>query len=1022
MIFRETSLHCSLVCVVCLAVAVTAVAQEKNPTLSVDVPHVKTDASVKWDYDIVYVRAPRFGDEKRAAWAEVFNPLSVDPGTDLVLLHPDGSEHVLVEGGDGAVADPYVSFDGQWVYYALFHDQTKRAAWGFPAGGSDIYKIHLKTRKIVRLTHQERTPNTGILSDKDAQGMPVFNLAPCPAPDGRVVFTSSRNLWEAPKGYTRGSFQLFTMDDDGANVDMIGYLNIASALHPVILRDGRVMFSSYESQGLRDLRNWGLWSIYPDGTGWGPIVSSFQGADVYHFHSQLSDGSIVFEAYYNLNNFGFGTLYKMPSSPKGDYSAFGPADRNSDRNPKQENPRRPRFSFTPHGLESLTRFVSSFDSPAGLSDRENPDSPRVGKFTHPCGAPDNHLLAVWSPGSVNSNGSYRKYHIPFPDSGIYLIPGGKPIDEPAQMLCIKNDPKFNEQWPRPVVPYKRIYGVEQPASKTPPANDGTASPHLPEGSAFGLVGTSSFYKRESITDGAVPEGSVTAVSLRQDKLKGLRPFNSYWPGTKHWFVQGSDCGLYDNDDIHAVRIVAQEPTSQRKRMFWNWGDERYRILGEIPVRKFRPDGSQPEDPDGNPDTSFLARIPADTSFTFQMLDKHGMSLNMAQTWHQVRPGEIRHDCGGCHAHSQKPTEFKLTAAASDKYQVLDLTSQTPLITSKQHDESRRQWDTDDQTGLRFEKRGAIDVEFYRHVLPIFQKSCTGCHSKDNPKPAANLVLDDLEMVKGGGGGGMFRSEPGGKIPATYAMLVRGKLDRYGHKHVANRWVLPQVSRYVRAYQSRRSLLSWKVLGQRNDGWTNDHFPTATTPGDPATLHLAGEPVEASRQNIMLADVDFTGSIMPPPAAVKAGKVKPLSEEDRRTIHRWIDLGCPIDQKFDIADPTKNGPGSGWMDDETRPTLTMLLPKAGRNDSLDRIVIGMHDYYTGLDAESLTVTANFGIAGTSPGENLASQFKQKSPSVWELKLAAPIDQLPGGRGILTVAIRDRQGNTTSIRRTFQVDSK
>ena len=58
------------------------------------------------------------------------------------------------------------------------------------------------------------------------------------------------------------------------------------------------------------------------------------------------------------------------------------------------------------------------------------------------------------------------------------------------------------------------------------------------------------------------------------------------------------------------------------------------------------------DPDGNPDTSFLAKIPADTPFTFQTLDSDGMVLNMAQTWHQVRPGEMRNDCGGCHAHSQ----------------------------------------------------------------------------------------------------------------------------------------------------------------------------------------------------------------------------------------------------------------------------------------------------------------------------------------------------------------------------------
>ena len=80
-------------------------------------------------------------------------------------------------------------------------------------------------------------------------------------------------------------------------------------------------------------------------------------------------------------------------------------------------------------------------------------------MTHPSAAPDNHLLTVWSPGPVN--GGYT-VHVPAVDGGLYLIKDGKPIDEPAQMLLIKNDPKFNEQWPRALVPYQRIYGVDEP--------------------------------------------------------------------------------------------------------------------------------------------------------------------------------------------------------------------------------------------------------------------------------------------------------------------------------------------------------------------------------------------------------------------------------------------------------------------------------------------------------------------------------------------------------------------------------
>ncbi|MDA0814117.1 MAG: hypothetical protein O3C21_17220 [Verrucomicrobia bacterium] len=76
------------------------------------------------------------------------------------------------------------------------------------------------------------------------------------------------------------------------------------------------------------------------------------------------------------------------------------------------------------------------------------------------------------------------------------------------MLLIKNDPKYNEQWPRPVVPYRRVYGVGQPDRKRPLANDGSASAHLPEGSGFGLVGTSSLYKLDrSIRVGLAKENA-----------------------------------------------------------------------------------------------------------------------------------------------------------------------------------------------------------------------------------------------------------------------------------------------------------------------------------------------------------------------------------------------------------------------------------------------------------------------------------------------------------------------------------
>src|ERR1043165_2767585 len=117
------------------------------------------------NYDIVYVRQPRYGNNTNTIWPEVFHPARLDPGADLMMLHTNGTEEVLVAGGNGSVTDPFISFDAQWCYYVYFPDLRQSALnyqrGDLPYAGCDIYRIHLATRRIVRLTFQEFTPNTG---------------------------------------------------------------------------------------------------------------------------------------------------------------------------------------------------------------------------------------------------------------------------------------------------------------------------------------------------------------------------------------------------------------------------------------------------------------------------------------------------------------------------------------------------------------------------------------------------------------------------------------------------------------------------------------------------------------------------------------------------------------------------------------------------------------------------------------------------------------------------------------------
>ena len=983
----------SLAAAVAALAAAAAPADDKEPLfpqrLNVNPPPIASDKTVRYDYDIVYVRAPRKGDDAPSQWTEIAHPALMDPGGDLMLLHPDGSEELLVEGGDdGSVTDPSVSFDGQWVYYSHIRGLKGTSQNGQPPfGGADIYKIHVKTRKIVRLTHQVFTPNTGAADwSKDFRkpdekktwlNYGVLNMGPCPLPGGRLVFISNRNAFRPPK-HPSPTLQLFVMDDDGGNVECIGHLNLGMALHPTSSWTAASCSARWSRRGCAT-RSCGACgaSIPTARTGSPSSAPSTPARPPTPSTSRRSSP----------------TAASSPRSTTTRTTAVS-APISSCRRPRRRRrrlpglrPGRPRRPAQPAAaLRPLLqrqgqilppavqpgrhRIVHALrqhgEGPADPSVLDKTNSPAVGKFTHPSGAPDNHLLTVWSPGPAN-----HQYGLKLPplDGGIYLIKDGKPIDEPGQMLLIKNDPKYNESGRAPSSPTNASTAIEEPKRLAPLANDGTLSKHLPEGTPFGLVGTSSLYKRESYPNGAVPKGGVTAGFAgghdRTDGYHGLDPFNTSENGASlNWFNQGADAGLYSNDDIHAIRILVLEPTTDRNRgpksgrLFLNHAKERLRILGEIPVRKFAGD-KQPLDPDGNPDTSFLAKIPADTAFTFQTLDKDGMVLNMAQTWHQLRPGEIRNDCGGCHAHSQKPTPFDKTAAAKPNYEVFDLTQKTPLLTTKALDESGKKWDAKDETGLRFEK-GVKNVEYFRDVKPILDRSCVACHTAKKGKPAGNLVLDDDALVH-------FGNEP--EMPGTYYRLALDTEARYGYKPVIHngQWRQTNASRYVRKFQSRRSLLIWKVFGRRCDGWTNDDFPTETTPGDGTRCNTT-----ASRRR----------------HAAKPRPGRPRLHRQRHAAagRRGRDLRRPGRRQDQGAAADGRGPAdAGALDrpglpdrpglrpgpsratrlrldvDDQRPTLTLTYPQAGANAALTRILVGMCDAYTGLDMGTFRVTADFALA-------------------------------------------------------------
>src|SRR6185436_11795163 len=188
---------------------------------------------------------------------------------------------------------------------------------------------------------------------------------------------------------------------------------------------------------------------------------------------------------------------------------------------------------------------------------------------------------------------------------------------------------------------------------------------------------------------------------------------------------------------------------------------------------------------------------------------------------------------------------------------------------------------------------------------------------------------------------------------------------------------------------------WKVFGRRLDGWANADHPTESVPGDPAALPPGADP--------NAADLDYTGEIMPPPGS----GVPPLSEDEKMTFGRWVDLGCPIN--------TGSGSGTnyGWHLDDLRPTLTVSSPRQNRNNPpLTELRLGVADAYSGISNGTLSVKADFLVNGLAANSELAGQGTFISPGIFSIPLDTPVTNLPIGH--ITAAVLDTQGNRTTVK--------
>jgi hypothetical protein len=912
---------------------------------------------------------------------------------DLVYREPSGTERILFDctsqsttGAAGCAAlDPAVSFDGRTVAFTVFRGTLNQSRGGGIAGR--VLDPAADPNTYVSNRRPETFPNRYLAATEsqlhlvdvatgEVTELPhvagEFDSGPAFLPGDRLAFTSTRDGNRCTVVWTRGDLgrgtRIWTMDLDGRNIDLASHHSLSQEQHPIVLRDGRVAYASWQIFGTLPFRHTNgdpggstslanLFHVYtqaPDGAGnfafygqhSGDHNPSYFGSghNAAHFLGQTSDSRVWTADYYRANNFGLGSVVGIMPEPEGQ-EGLSPEEAVN-------------YSdvYAPRDAILFARWshpgdVGAFVMPEPAMRHPNYADPLpwAGKVGHPAPLPDNGLMLVWGKGAcsqVSDNAIFDRLGQPRPsytsgsgagtplnlvtslgidtpscDLGIYratVIPSVHPSD--LEMVVDRRE--WHELMARAVVPYSEIYGVERP-DIIPRADTRVSRSDLEVGTPFGLLGAASIIDRETHPDSGI-----------------------HFAGEHQFAGQGTDTINYRDEDLCGVRILGVMPNRSREAFgeIRNVAGERLAILGEVSVRNREAAGAPVHGPDGEPDTSFLVRMPANTPYLMQAIDCEGRTLNTDQSWQHLRPGEMK-TCGGCHVHSRPArNRFEDTFAATANYAVAHFgEGQVPLLAGER----------DGQVATRTLPGYGLQIDFLRDIMPIFERRCVSCHG--GASPAGSLALDRPAEV--------------GETPSTHWCLLR---DRHQtcvpEAQRMNTGVgagvtfrRPQMTRYIRALNSLGSLLYWKAAGRRTDGNTDETF----TDADP----------------VWDRDLDFG-----------VPHTTEITPEELGLLSRWIDLGAP------------GGPME--LLDTQKPTLHLAATVEG--GEIQQLRVGTVDLGSGIAPTTLTVCF---VRPDGVCEDLSGDAELHGVTAVDLPhpLSDPAEEV-------LARVADVTGNITEVRRT------
>ncbi|MEI6676469.1 MAG: hypothetical protein WCO57_14965 [Verrucomicrobiota bacterium] len=188
---------------------------------------------------------------------------SWQPGGNLCALNlKDGSVREVVAELQGGVFERFdLSFDAKRVVFAW-----KKG----PQDGYRIYEVNLDGTGLRQLTFPQ-TDDAELVRQYRVSGHyhhGTDDMQPCYLPDGGIAFISTRCqygiLCDGPDDFT--TTVIYRMDGDGKNLRKLSNSSVSEA-SPVILPDGRILYTRWEYVDKGAVSVKGLWTMRPDGSG-----------------------------------------------------------------------------------------------------------------------------------------------------------------------------------------------------------------------------------------------------------------------------------------------------------------------------------------------------------------------------------------------------------------------------------------------------------------------------------------------------------------------------------------------------------------------------------------------------------------------------------------------------------------------------------------------------------------------------------------------------------------------------------